>query len=134
RRRRERAAREGLPLSARRLSVCVDDYGIAPGIAAAVEALAAQGRLQAVSCLVTAPGWERDASRLAVLGPGVEAGLHLDLTEGRPLSPALARAWPVRPSLPQLLVRAHLHVLPLDALREEIDAQLDAFTAAAGSA
>ena len=117
----------------RRLAVCVDDYGSAPGIASAVETLAAQGRVQAVSCLVTGPGWKRDAPRLARLAPHVEAGLHLDLTEGGPVSPALARAWPERPRLAQLLVRAHLRSVPLAALRDEIAAQLDAFMALMGA-
>ena len=123
-----------MPLSLRRLGVCVDDYGSAPGIADAVADLAARGRVQAVSCLVGAPGWKRDAPRLADLGPGVEVGLHLDLSEGRPLSAALARVWPELPQLPRLIAAAHLRALPLDALRDEIAAQLDAYAAATGTA
>ena len=114
----------------RRLAICVDDYGSAPGIAAAVESLVRRGRVQAVSCLVTAAGWPRDARRLAGLGAGVEAGLHLDLTEGPARTEALARAWPRPPSLPRLLAWAHLRRLPLAALRAEVAAQLDAFIAA----
>jgi predicted glycoside hydrolase/deacetylase ChbG (UPF0249 family) len=120
-------------MTPRRLAICVDDFGSAPGIADAVEALAAQGRVQAVSCLVTGAGWKHDAPRLAPLAPRVEAGLHLDLTEGTPLSSTLARAWPERPPLQGLLVRAHLHALPLAALRDEITAQLDAFMRVTGA-
>jgi predicted glycoside hydrolase/deacetylase ChbG (UPF0249 family) len=120
--------------TSRHLAICVDDFGSAPGIAAAVESLARRGRVQAVSCLVTAGGWRRDAPRLASLGPRVEAGLHFDLTEGPPLSQDLARAWPSSPSLPRLLALAHLGKLPLAALRAEVVAQLDAFVAAIGAA
>jgi predicted glycoside hydrolase/deacetylase ChbG (UPF0249 family) len=121
------------PRPRRRLALCVDDFGAAPGIADAVEQLAARGRVQAVSCLVGGASWGRDAVRLAHLAKDVDVGLHLALTEGRPLAPALARLWRRRPSLGSLLLRAHAHALPRAALRAELEAQLATFADATGA-
>lgn len=114
------------------LAVCADDYGLSAPISDGIVRLARQGRLDAVSCLVTAARWPGDAARLG--GLRVAAGLHLNLSEGAPLSAALARHWPRLPALPALILRAHAGALPRDALRAEIDAQLDAFRAATGRA
>jgi predicted glycoside hydrolase/deacetylase ChbG (UPF0249 family) len=122
------------PQPRRRLALCIDDFGASAGIAEAVAQLAARGRVQAVSCLVGGASWRRDAPRLAGLAKDVDVGLHLALTEGRPLAPALARLWPRRPSLGSLLLRAHAHALPRAALRAELEAQLAAFADATGAA
>jgi len=115
-----------------RLAICIDDFGAAPGIAAAVQRLASIGRVQAVSCLVQSEGWRRDAPVLATLGPQVDRGLHFCLTEGRPLSAELADVWPTLPALSRLLAASHLRALPRDALKAELLAQLAAFTHATG--
>jgi hypothetical protein len=62
----------------------------------------------------------------------VELGLHVNLTEGAPLSADLARHWPTFPGLPRLIAGAHLGVLPLAALAVELRAQVDAFAASIG--
>lgn len=112
----------------RRISVCVDDFGLNPGINQAVLALAHQGRVQAVSCMVGGPAWAEGAQALRALDHcRVEAGLHLDLTEC-PLQPALCQP------LGRLIARAYLHRLDIPALRTEIRAQLDAFEQAMGRA
>ena len=116
-----------------RLAICVDDFGAAPGIAVAVERLASLGRLQAVSCLVQGEGWRRDATRLAALGPQVDRGLHVCLTEGRPVSAELADVWPALPTLARLLAASHLGALPRAALKAEVQAQLAAFMEAIGA-
>lgn len=105
----------------RRISLCVDDFGLHAGINQAVLALASQGRVQAVSCMVGGPAWAKGAPALRALNPQqVEAGLHLDLTEC-PLQPAL------RKPLGRLIALAYLRQLDVAALRTEIRAQLDAF-------
>jgi len=111
-----------------RLAICVDDFGAAPGIAVAVERLASMDRVHAVSCLVQGEGWRRDAPLLSTLGPQIDCGLHVCLTEGRPLSGELADVWPTFPALARLLAAAHLGALPRAALKAEIRAQLAAFT------
>jgi predicted glycoside hydrolase/deacetylase ChbG (UPF0249 family) len=118
----------------RRLALCADDFGLTVGILRATVRLARAGRLQAVSCIVTAPRWSADAALLADLPRAVDVGLHLNLTEGTPCSAALAQHWGWLPSLPRLIALAHLRRLPMAALRDEIAAQFDAFSRAVGRA
>ncbi len=110
-----------------RLTICLDDLGLHAAVNAAAVRLAGLGRLDAVSAMVGAPGWAEARTQLAAFVPGrVDVGLHLDLTEA-PLRPRQ------RHGLKALLVRAALHALPAAALRDEIEAQLDAFEDARGA-
>ena len=116
----------------RALALCADDYGLSRPISRGIAQLAAAGRLTEVSCIVNAPAWaavERDLEGLPV-----RVGLHLNLTEGRPLSRALAAHWPVLPALPRLIALAHLRRLPVAAIRAEWQGQLAAFEQARGHA
>jgi hypothetical protein len=112
------------------LTLCADDYGQSAAIDRGILRLVAHGRLSMVSCLANGPAWAADAAGLA--RTGVQAGLHFNLTEGRPLSPVLARLWPQLPDLQTLIVQAHLGRLPLDALRQELQAQWQVFEQALG--
>ncbi len=120
------------------LALCADDFGLSPAIDRGILALAQAWRLTDVSCLVNGPLWPqagRELAALAVARQGrVRTGLHLNLTEGRPLSPELAAVWPQFPSLETLIVHAHLHRLPEAALRAELQAQFDAFVKVRGKA
>ena len=116
----------------RRLAVCADDFGSAPNISAAIVRLARAQRLTAVSCITNSPHWPEDAQLLQALPESVEIGLHLNFTEGRPLSARLARRWPRLPGLPRLLAQAHLGLLPRPQMRNEVHAQLAAFNRALG--
>ncbi len=122
----------------RSLALCADDYGLSPAIDRGILALAQSGRLTEVSCLVNSPRWPQAARELAALAAvrqgRVRTGLHLNLTEGRPLSPELARLWPQFPSLETLIVDAHLRRLPEAALRAELQAQWLAFEQGRGKA
>ncbi len=109
------------------LAVCADDFGLTPGISAGIARLALAGRLAAISCLTNGRDWPVSAPLLNRLPATVDVGLHLNFTEGRPLSPRLAKIWPEFPSLPMLIARAHLGALPRGALRNEVHAQLAAF-------
>lgn len=115
------------------LALCADDFGAAPGISEAIIDLAHAGRLAAVACLANGAHWPGDAKGLGDL-KGVDLGLHFNLSEGRPLSPELARSWPQLPALPRLIAMALVGLLPLDALRAEFAAQLDAYGSAVGQA
>jgi chitin disaccharide deacetylase len=125
-----RAARR----SERPLMLCADDFGLSTGIDVAIEDLARRERLSAVSCLVNGPAWVTDGPAVARLPARVAAGLHFNLTEGRPLSDALAAQWPLLPALPQCLLAAHTRRLPLPAIAHELAAQWSAFVAATGRA
>ena len=118
----------------RLLALCADDYGAGRGIDDAIVELAAAGRLSAVSCLANGEHWSGDAPALRGVAGRVDIGLHFNLSEGRPLSAELARAWASLPALPRLIALAHLGALPLQAIRAELACQLEVFTAAAGMA
>jgi predicted glycoside hydrolase/deacetylase ChbG (UPF0249 family) len=113
----------------KRLAVCADDYGQGSAVDRGILALAAQGRVTALSALVTAPRW-------AEAGPALrdvpaDAGLHFNLTEGEPLSAALRRHWPRFPSLGSVIAQAFLRRLPA-AVADEFQAQLQRFVAVTG--
>lgn len=114
----------------RRLAICADDYGQGPAIDQGILALADQGRITALSCLVTPSRWTH--AGLAVRDCATQVGLHFNLTEGEPLSPTLRRLWPRFPALGRLIIRAFLGRLPTAALAEEFQAQLQRFVAVAG--
>ena len=121
----------------RSIGFCVDDLGLVEGVAETVVALAAAGHISAASCIVNAPALRSELSEAATNtrpNPGFELGLHFNLTEGSPLAPDLAAAWPTLPRLERLIVGAHLGRLPLMALGVELQAQIDAFTDAVGRA
>jgi predicted glycoside hydrolase/deacetylase ChbG (UPF0249 family) len=63
----------------RPLIVCADDFGIEPGVDAAIVELAHAGRLSATGCLVTAQRFPEAALQLAALP--IDVGLHLNFTE-----------------------------------------------------
>ncbi len=117
--------------AARRLAVCADDFGQGPAVDRGILALAEQWRLTAVSCLVTPRRWPTAAR--ALRGAQVATGLHLNLTEGEPLSPALRRHWPQFPRLGALLAMAALGRLP-PGLADEVQAQLSRFAEVRGAA
>lgn len=111
----------------RLLTICADDFGVDVGSARVIVGLAAQGRLNALSCLVNAPAWERCAQVLAEAPEHTRCGLHFNLSEGLALSAELRRHWPRLPALPRLMVAARLGRLPLHAIAAEWQAQWDAF-------
>jgi predicted glycoside hydrolase/deacetylase ChbG (UPF0249 family) len=114
------------------LALCADDFGQNPGISAGIARLAHVQRLTAISCITNSPHWSEQAQRLQGLPDTVDVGLHLNFTEGKPLSARLAKRWPTLPSLPMLIARAHLGLLPQAEMRNEAHAQLRAFINAHG--
>ena len=114
------------------LAVCADDFGLAPGISAGIARLARAQRLSAIACITNSAHWKASAEQLKDLPDSVDIGLHLNFTEGRPMSARLARRWPVMPALPRLIVQAHLRLLPISQVRNEVHAQLAAFNRALG--
>ena len=120
----------------RELALCADDFGCTVAVNRAVLQLAGWARLSEVSCLVNGPAWLAGAPELAALrlrcGAALGVGLHLNLTEGAPLTAELAAHWPRLPALPRLIALAHLRQLPQAALRVELQAQLAAFEECTG--
>jgi predicted glycoside hydrolase/deacetylase ChbG (UPF0249 family) len=121
-----------------RICLCADDYGIAPGVNAAIRDLVERGRLNATSVMVVAPTFSRDeAQALASLNSGgarFAIGLHVTLTGPlRPLTEGYAPAsdgafLPLATTL-RLAVQQRLDMVALTA---EIRAQFEAFADAFG--
>ncbi len=118
--------------AARVVAVCADDVGLVDGVAATVAQLAAAGRLNAASCVTTAPGWRPAAALLRDANAPLALGLHFNLSEGAPLTRELRARWPTFPGLARLLAGAALHALPAAAIAAEFAAQSDAFADALG--
>lgn len=114
--------------------LCADDYGIAPGVNAAIRELIGRGRLNATSVMMVAPSCtpgEVDALKNA----GKAAiGLHLTLTA--PFRPLTADFTPLAQgafhSLPATLRLALFRRLDGASLAREVDAQIGAFAQAFG--
>lgn len=115
------------------LTLCADDYGLAPGLGLAIRALIAQGRLQATGCMTGSPHWPAEAALLKPLDGLADIGLHLTLTDQAPLGslPDLAPQGRL-PSLGVLLKRSLTGRLDRAELAAELERQLDAFEAAMG--
>jgi predicted glycoside hydrolase/deacetylase ChbG (UPF0249 family) len=128
-------------MSERRIWLCADDYGISPGVNAGIRELVAQGRLNATSVMVAAPGFDRsEMAALAALNSGSERrvaiGLHVTLTG--PFKPLSRDFGPLRDGafLPvnELLGRAMLRRLRREPFTVEIATQIQTFVAHFGHA
>ena len=140
-RRRHRARRsEPLPThhAPRRIWLCADDYGISPGVNAAIRELILRGRLNATSVMTAAPHLGNDeADALEMLNSGEKRaaiGLHVTLTA--PFSPLSADYAPLRDGaflpLNETMRLAVARRLQSERLIIEIASQLRAFVAAFG--
>lgn len=122
----------------RRVILCADDYGLAPGVDAAIRDLLARGRLSATSVMVVAPTFERgEVSALTGLDTGSRRpaiGLHVTLTTPhRPLTAGFRpQADHAFPSLGWMMALGLSRRLDASALAAEIRAQIEAFTTAFG--
>ena len=117
----------------RRIWLCADDYGMAPGVNAAIRQLIARGRLNATSVMVGAPSLDSgEAAELLSLNrqsPRALLGLHVTLTGPfRPLNDKFAplRAGAFLPHT-EMLRLAVLRRLDPEPLVDEVAAQLRAF-------
>jgi hypothetical protein len=124
----------------RRIWLCADDYGIAPGVNEAIRDLGARGRLNATSVMVVAPSCSRaEAQLLAALNSGgsrVAIGLHLTLTG--PLKPLTRQYAPLADDaflpLATTLRLAVQQRLDMEALAAELRAQFEVFASLFGRA
>lgn len=107
------------------MCICVDDYGLHPGVDEACHRLVALGRIGALSVMTDGPTWPDSARPLRSVPPDrLDVGLHLNFTEPFGVPPV----WP----LTGLLWRAPLRLLPRPALRESIRRQLGRLVDAMG--
>lgn len=114
--------------------LCADDYGIAPGVNAAIRDLIGGGRLNATSVMVVAPSFT--PGEIDALKNAGNAALGLHLTFTAPFKPLTADFTPLAQGafypLQTTLLLALLHRLSRKALAREVDAQIKAFGQAFG--
>jgi len=122
----------------RRIWLCADDYGMAPGINEAIRRLIARGRLNATSVMVGGPSFTGEAiDALDTLNSGETRaliGLHVTLTA--PFTPVSEQFHPLRarrfPPLNEMIRRAATRRLSPERLTIEIGSQLRLFLEAFG--
>jgi chitin disaccharide deacetylase len=113
--------------------LCADDYGLAPGVGAAIRELIAQGRLSATSCMTAGPYWPEEARLLAPLAGRADIGLHFTLTDQTPAGPMPMLAPDGRlPTVGRLMKDAYTGRLDAAEIAAEFARQLHNFTAALG--
>ncbi|HYD66235.1 ChbG/HpnK family deacetylase [Azospirillum sp.] len=109
--------------------LCADDYGLSPGVGAAIRDLIERGRLTATSCMTVCPSWPAEATLLKPLADMADVGLHLTLTDQRPLGPMPALAPNgTLPPLGALMRKAFSGALKPAEITAEVDRQVAAFT------
>ena len=115
------------------VTLCADDYGLAPGVSQAIRELIASGRLQATGCMTGSPHWPEAARLLKPLDGRAAIGLHLTLTDQVPLGPMPGLAPAGRLPGPGALVkRSLLGRLDRAEIAAELARQLDSFETAFG--
>jgi predicted glycoside hydrolase/deacetylase ChbG (UPF0249 family) len=115
------------------ITLCADDYGLAPGLGIAIRALIGQGRLQATGCMTGSPHWPAEAELLKPLEGRAQFGVHLTLTDHRPLGPMPSLAPEGRlPGVGTMVKRAVARRLDRAEIAAELERQVDAFEARMG--
>jgi chitin disaccharide deacetylase len=115
------------------VTLCADDYGLAPGLGIAIRALIGQGRLQATGCMTGSSFWPEEARLLKALEGRAQFGVHLTLTDHRPLGamPSLAPEGRL-PPIGAMVKRAVLRRLDGPEIAAELERQVDEFEAHMG--
>lgn len=120
----------------KRIVLCADDYGLAPGVSRAIRELISKGRLNATSVMTVLPDLAEEAKALlACPSPApVQIGLHVTLTGVfMPLvGPPLATADGRFPDVAALMSPLAQFRIDRRAVAMEIEAQLEAFVRAFG--
>lgn len=116
-----------------KIAICADDFALSPGISEAIVELVEKRRISATSCMTVSRWWHDHASKLRPLSDRIDTGLHLTLTDGRPLGemPQLAPSGRF-PDQGQLLRACIGGKVSLAEIREEFVRQIDKFVEAYG--
>ena len=117
----------GCTISPRRLIINADDFGISRGVNTGIIEAAVAGVVTSASMIVNLPAFA-DALDRAQLCPFLSLGLHLNLTAGRPLTPArslIDGSTGEFYSMRQLMTRASLGRLNTWDIISECVAQID---------
>ncbi len=118
----------------KRIVICADDYGIAPGVSEAIRALLSERRINATSVMTVLPDLLEEADALLPMTGGqASIGLHLTLTGNfEPLTHGFRGA--TFPSLSKLMALAFARRLDPVNVKAEVETQFMAFEEAFGRA
>ncbi|WP_009867217.1 ChbG/HpnK family deacetylase [Paramagnetospirillum magnetotacticum] len=117
------------------ITLCADDYGLTPGLGVAIRALIGQGRLQATGCMTGSAFWPDEAKLLQSLEGRAQFGVHLTLTDQRPLGPMPNLAPEGRlPPIGGMVRRSLLRRLDKSEIAAELERQVDSFETHMGRA
>lgn len=117
----------------KKIVICADDYGYNHAVSKGILELIKARRISATSCMTNRDSWVSDAPAIKAYLQTADIGLHLNLTEGKPLTamPSITIEGQL-PSVGELIKRVVLRKAKLAELSAEINAQLDAFEHAMG--
>lgn len=111
-----------------RIVVCADDYGFTPGVSRGIRELIAARRISATSVMTGSEFWPAEAAALKAIADVADIGLHVTLTDQRPLGPMPKFAPGGRfPPLPAVFRAGLTRQLPLAEIEAEIERQVEAF-------
>jgi predicted glycoside hydrolase/deacetylase ChbG (UPF0249 family) len=117
----------------RRIWLCADDYGLSPGVNAAIRDLLERGRINATSVMTVTPAFTREeiSSLVAIKAkqPAMAIGLHFTFTA--PFEPLTGGD--AFQGIGRTLQAAMLRQLDRNKIADEMRAQLEAFQNAFGS-
>ena len=107
------------------MRLCADDYALNSECSEGILNLVKTKKINSVSCLTTTACWTKKAMDLKPFIKDIELGLHLSLTEPKPIySPSC--------SLKTLIQKAYLGQLKKQEIVKEIRAQVELFTKSLG--
>ncbi len=115
--------------------LCADDYALSPGVSRGILHLIERGRLSATSCMTVSPYWFDLAPALRPWADRIDVGLHLTLTDHRPVG-AMPRLAPDGrlPPLGALMRRAYSGGLDAVEINAEVTRQVALFIEVFGKA
>lgn len=114
------------------ITICADDYGMSQDINNAVKTLLKKKTINATSCMANMPYFTDGLVSLKelknILSKSIQVGLHLNLTEGKPLSNYSDTGTNGKfHKLSNLLIKSHLKRLNYQDVYLELKAQLSVF-------
>jgi chitin disaccharide deacetylase len=116
------------------LTLIADDYAMTAGVSRGILRLLEHGRISGAGAMTNQPPWKGWSHAYRSFHGQRDLGLHLNLTLGKPLTemPRFAPSH-VFPAIGDITKMAYAFKLPKDELRDEIEAQLDAFENGVGA-
>ncbi len=115
------------------ISICADDFGITHKVNEAIIKLIINNRLTETSCIVLTKNFEKDAKKLKLIRDRIGVGLHLTLTDFKPLSKKFDLNINGRmPSNNSLFIKCLLRKINKKQICNEINLQIENFRSCFG--